>query len=83
MSETNEQPSGSPLTSPSCAPQELGNGVYYGGRGPGGEYYSAEVDDLSSESLWVTQAGQNVWTLERLKLVVAHMEANTDYPHQK
>lgn len=46
-------------------------GIHYGGRGPGGEYYSKDLGDgLSSVSLWTE--GEESWTPEELEAIALH-----------
>jgi hypothetical protein len=47
-------------------------GLTYGGEGPGGEYYSKDIDGLSSISLWTK--GQESWTAEELRAIARHQD---------
>ena len=48
----------------------LPDGVTYGGRGPGGEYYSKDVDALCSHSVWTE--GEESWTADELEAIAIH-----------
>ena len=50
----------------------LPDGIDYGGEGPGGEYYTKEVDDLSSISIWTK--GEEHWTAEELRAIADHQD---------
>lgn len=45
-------------------------GISYGGRGPGGEFYTKDIDDLASISVWT--AGEESWTADELEAIAAH-----------
>lgn len=47
-------------------------GVTYGGSGPGGEFYSKDVDDLHSHSLWTK--GDDSWTAAELRAIAEHQK---------
>lgn len=49
---------------------ELPDGITYGGSGPGGEFYSKDVDDLHSHSLWTM--GDDSWTADELRAIANH-----------
>lgn len=53
-----------------CADFILPDGITYGGKGPGGEYYSKDVDALSSHSLWTE--GEENWTANELEAIAKH-----------
>lgn len=50
---------------------EIAPGVYYGGRGLGGEYYFKNEYDV--DSLWVHNGTTQVWTPEELEAIAADM----------
>jgi len=47
----------------------LPEGITYGGRGPGGEYYSKD-GDIDSHSLWTE--GDESWTADELEAIARH-----------
>ena len=48
-------------------------GIAYGGRGPGGEYYSKNVDDLAS--ITISTEGEESWSPEELEAIACHKRA--------
>ena len=45
-------------------------GIEYGGRGPGGEHYSMEINPLISVILWTE--GEDSWTADELEAIAHH-----------
>ena len=45
-------------------------GIEYGGKGPGGEYYSKNLNDLHSISLWTE--GEESWSVAELRAIAQH-----------
>lgn len=52
---------------------EIVPGVYYGGSGPGGEYYYIDCDNDETESIWVRDEKMQIWTPEILEAIVTDM----------
>lgn len=53
-------------------PKELRPGLLYGGRGPGGEYYSKDTGRDYGD-VWVRESDRQVWTAEDFEAIAAHM----------
>jgi len=70
MTETKRQDEHS--GSPACSTAIDALGITYGGRGPGGEFYSKDLDSLRSISLWTECAEGESWTPEELEAIAAH-----------
>lgn len=46
-------------------------GITYGGRGPGGEYYMKQIDDLSCVAVWTESNDGEKFSADELEAIAA------------
>ena len=61
---------------------KLPEGITYGGEGPGGEFYSKEVDSFHAHSIWTK--GEESWTGDELQAIAYHQKylEQSKCPHE-